>query len=83
MATEISMEDWLHSLELAGHTVSFDVVVEDVFANSVVRLRPVIRAGELVLWQGPAEMVAVQSALSWGGFRFRDGNLTMSWYEEA
>jgi hypothetical protein len=81
MATQISIADWVESATLAGGDVSFEVVILEILHDSV-RVQPVIRVGEVVLWQGAEDVMSAMTSITLGGFKYRGGDLILEGFSE-
>ena len=77
------MVEWLESLAICGHDVSFEVKVVEVLPDGRVKVRPIISAGGVALWQGEDDLLGQDGVLSLSGFTLRGDDLVLEGFGEC
>jgi len=76
------MLEWIETLTYCGQDVSFEVQLLEVLPDHRVRMRPVIRAGEVALWTGDEDILGKGGSLSLSGFKLRGDDLVLEGFGE-
>jgi len=76
MAIQLSRQEWVQAVCESGENVAFEFHVLEIRPGSV-KVRPVIRAGELAIWQGKTDILVEDSAICLTGFHLDGGALVL------